>query len=320
MFAQCGDRAFYVRTTRTADGLTTMVTALVELPALEGGLRALVHGDVRLLVGLSAGDADTGILFAHGMEPEGLWLPVPLGFPVASLTCAQVMAQAGAVLEALRRAAPVEADDSTNLLATLGDAPSLGAARLLITGHADGTVRFLDASNAGLPLLAVLAAGDGPVTSVTACLNSALCAVCTADRISVVAFDGTPFRCGDAALEAPPLCVSLCTTAGVVAVGMAHGEVVFLQLPEVTTSTNLQAFSPEEAVVDMVTVDGAEAGPLFLAFGSAASIAIASCTATHQLLSTVKPKTPSPGVALFGAWRLACRPRRFPCPMLGCTP
>jgi hypothetical protein len=303
--ATCGEAAFLVSTARAA-GVALAAQPL--LPGPPGGVHSLVDAGAFLLA-LSAGGGQEPAAFVHRLQPGGCpWERAPLGFPAESVTCARLMCGSAAPLLAALRRQPAD-DGALSLLfrSAACDAPPCGAGRLLATGHAGGAVRLCDASGAGLPICATLAV-DADVVCLDVCLASALCAVCTAADVTLFAVDAPEAaRCGGAPLDTPPLCVALCTAASMAAIGGADGTVALLQLPACADRQTLHAMPAGEATVSLLSVDGAELGPLLLALGAMASVAVVRC-ASGEVCGTTQPKTPSAGVALFGALcAAACR-------------
>lgn len=280
--------------------------------SLPDGFAGWVHAGwkARFLLALAAPstDGDEAMrLMVHDGKPERLaWEAVPIGWPVSTATCAQMLCDVGSLLETLYESDDPDGDAGALAAQVLRPAaraaPALGAARLLVSGHSDGSVRLSSISGAALAVVSTLAVGSDPVTRVHA--DQAFGAACTLREVSVFALNAAPHRCGGAALDADALCVAVSETAGVVVVGCAGGGLATWCLPSVSSCRLLRPL-PSEDVVALLFVPG-ESGPLLLALGSGCGVAAVQ-PATGAVVSATKPTPPAVAVALF-ALDQACAP------------
>ena len=263
----------------------------------------------RLLLALTVSSTETTVQ-VHDGSPERLaWETVPVGWPAASATCAQLLCDSSALLAVLDSGGERSGLAAQVLRPAASAAPPLGAARLLITGHADGLVRLSSASGTALITMTTLTVGATAVTRVHADLS--FCAACTSAReVCVHALDATLSRCGGAPLDSEPLCVAVSEAAGVIAVGCTGGGLATWCLPSFTSGRLLRPL-PSEDVTALLFVSSGESGPLLLALGSACGIA-AIHPGTGNTVSTSRPKVPAVAVALFALDQSGA-------PVLGCS-
>ena len=290
------------------EGSRALGIAPLTLPA---GFAGWIHAGwkSRFLLALAAQSSVEGTCVqVHDGRPERLaWEAMPLGWPAASVTCAQMLCDASALLELLYESSASDGDSCGALAAQVlrraaRVVPALGAARLLVSGHSDGRVRLSSASGAALVVVSTLTVGERPVAHVHA--DQMFCAACTSREVSVFALDATLSWCGGASLETDALCVAVSGTAGAVAVGCAGGGLATWCLPSFTSGGLLRPL-PSESVVAVMFVAG-ETEALLLALGSGCSVA-AIQPATGNILSLSKPKAPAIALALF-ALDQSCAP------------
>ena len=288
------------------EGTRALGIAPLSLPA---GFAGWVYAGwkARMLLGLVDSSDGMTVQVHDGSPDRTAWEALPLGWPAATATCAQLLGDASVLLGVLYDSDKLDSIDGALAAQILRPAarpvPSLGASRVLVSGHLDGSVRLSNASGAALTVVASLAVSTSPVKHVHA--DHTFCAATSSAReLSVFALDAKLSRCGGAALDSDALCVAISEAAGVVAVGCAGGSLATWCLPGLSSPRLLKPLSSENVLaVLFVAADG---GPILLALGSECSVA-AIDPATGAVLSVSKPKTHASAVALF-ALDQACAP------------
>ena len=264
----------------------------------------------RLLLAVVDSSDGTVVQVHDGRPDRAAWEAVPLGWPAATATCAQLLRDASIFLGSLydrneldSRCGALAAQILRPAARTL---PALGTSRVLVSGHSDGCVLISNASGAALSVVSSLAVGTFPVAHIHA--DHHFLTASTARELSVFTLDAKLHRCGGAVLDSDVLCVAVSHAAGVVAVGCAGSGLATWCLPDISSERQLRPL-PSEDIVALLFV-AADHGPLLLALGCECSVA-ALDPATGAILSVSKPKTPAAAVALF-ALDQACAP------MFGC--
>ena len=287
------------------EGTRALGIAPLSLPA---GFAGWVNAGwkTRLLLALVDSSEGTSVHVHDGRPDRVAWEPVPLGWPAATATCAQLLGDASALLGVLYESDELDSTDGALAAQILRPAarmvPALGASRVLVSGHSDGCVRLSNASGAALTVVTLLTVSASPVMHVHA--DAAFCAASTSREVSVFALDAKLSRCGGAVLDSDALCVAISEAAGVAAVGCAGGGLATWCLPGFSSARMLRPL-PSQNVVAVLFV-AADNGPALLALGSECTVAVID-PASGAILSISKPKTPAAAVALF-ALDQACAP------------
>ena len=276
--------------------------------SLPSGFAGWVHAGwkARVLLALVDSPQGTSVQVHDGRPDRAAWETVPLGWPAATATCAQLLRDASTLLGLLYERNELDCrcgDLAAQVLRPAARKVSaLGASRILVSGHSDGCVLLSNASGAALSVVASLAVSTSPITHIHADL--AFLAASSARELSVFALDAKLSRCGGTVLDSEVLCVAVSEAAGFVAVGCAGGGLATWCLPDLSSARLLRPLASENIAALLFV--SAELGPLLLALGCECSVA-ALDPSTGATLSVSKPKTPATAVALF-ALDQACAP------------